>query len=248
MDGITLNGWTSTLGPRGLGESTQSLSVDRGGDYNVSLSTPLSSFAIRNSKNELVAYGTNALSSLAGRARLAPGTYSVLISEQVEGARDRPFSLSLSPHLSAAVTGDGGTLQGTMDAPVGAGQQEQEHTLFFTTGGPFNINLNLPRAAYALRTANGDVVASGINGATASPDFQGEGTNVDAGLHGLTVIGFDPPADTRWTVNITPGISPAPNSSAAEEASAYRQKWDAAQATRDLVAKAQRYRSPGLLV
>lgn len=161
MNWFQLTGKTSELSPRGNSADYRKFTVDKPGEFNFKINNSYTTVRIMNDRNEVVAEAKSGQDVAQASAKLAPGTYTALIEQQIRGARNRDYGLEISHRNNAMVLASGGTLKGVARETFSNDPGVQKHSLNVVQGGEFSFDLTLPFSRWAVMSKDGKVVASG---------------------------------------------------------------------------------------
>ncbi len=154
-------GKTSELGPGGMSTDYRQFVVSKPGEFNFKINNTHTTVQIINQRNEVMATAKSGTDIAQASAKLAPGTYTAVISQQFRGLNLRDYSLEVTPRQNPMVLASGTVMRGMARAAVGQDQGVQRHSLNVVQGGEFIANLSMPYSRFSILDKDGKVVAAG---------------------------------------------------------------------------------------
>lgn len=207
-------GLTSELGPKGMSTDYRQFNVSKTGEYNFKINNSYTTVEIRNQKNEVVATAKSKEDIAEAHAKLAPGTYTAVISQQFKGSNLREYSLDVTERQNPMVLASGGTLKGVAREAVGQDTGVQRHGLNVVQGGEFTANFTMPYTRWAVMDKQGKVVASGD---TMQPDevnndfMKKPSFKLDPGQYDVVVaLPRKVAGEVPWTLSLVPKTASVP--------------------------------------
>lgn len=154
-------GLTNEIGPRGESADYRQFSVSKSGEYNFKINNSYTDVQIMDVNNKVVATMKSGSDIADAQAKLAPGTYTAIISQQRRGVSMREYDLQITERSNPMILASGGVLKGMAREATGQDAGVQKHGLNVVQGGEFVANMSMPYSRWAIMNKQGKVVASG---------------------------------------------------------------------------------------
>ncbi|MDQ2104813.1 hypothetical protein [Azospirillum isscasi] len=191
MNWFQFRGITNELDSRLASTDYRQFTVSKTGEFNFKISDLNTNVKIVDQNNKVVAEAKAKNEAAQTSAKLAPGTYTAVISQAVKGVNNREYTLDITERQNVMMVGSGAQMKGTARAVLGNDTGVQKHTLTVAQGGEFVGNMSLPYTRWAVMSKEGKVVASGD---TMDPTKAGEDMlkkpsfKIDPGQYELVIV------------------------------------------------------------
>lgn len=201
-------GLTSELGPGGMSVDRRQFVVTKPGEYNFKINNSRTTVQILNQRNEVVATAKSQDDIASAQAKLGPGVYTAVVSQQFRGVNMREYSLEVTERQNPLITAGGGVLRGVAREAVGKDSGVQRHGLNVVQGGEFTANFSMPYSRWAIMDKAGKVVAAGdtMNPGKESNDFLKKSTiKLEPGQYEVvTVLPRKVVGEVPWNMTLVP--------------------------------------------
>ena len=161
MNWFQFRGITNELDSRLASTDYRQFTVSKAGEFNFKIADINTNIKIVDQNNKVVAEAKAKNESAEASAKLAPGTYTAVISQAVKGVNNREYTLDITERKNIMMVASGAQMKGTARAVLGNDSGVQKHTLTVAQGGEFVGNMSLPYTRWAVMSKEGKVVASG---------------------------------------------------------------------------------------
>lgn len=201
-------GLTNEIGPKGTSADYRQFTVSKSGEYNFKIANSYTTVDILDERSKVVASLKSGSDVAQAQAKLGPGTYTAIISQQYRGVNMREYSLEVTERSNPMILASGGTVKGVARQVVGNDTGVQRHGLNVVQGGDFTANFSLPYSRWAIMDKDGKVVTSGdtMKPGTESQDFMKKTSfKLDPGQYELVaVLPKNVVGEVPWNMTLVP--------------------------------------------